>query len=198
VSLTDYDAVREKVARVQQRLNADVNAIRSNGSYSDAGRKREMAKAVLDAKNSVAKIRDQHVADRTARRDRWERLAFGMVGDPDPQTLIAIRDAQDRAERITSEQDAAAMLHRATQTNDATLASAIGLQAYNRGWSDVTNTWANTWDKAAFVEEFKSVPGGKNTNAADALVFRVSTPQELAGTPSDSALKQVAEMDVSA
>ena len=196
MSLSDYDAVREKVAGVQQRLNANITEIRSNRSFTPQGRKREMARAVIDAKANLAKIKDQHVADRNARRDRLERLAFGQVGDVDPQTLIAIRDAQDRAQRIETEDDAAAMLHRATQTNDTTLASAIGLRAYNRGWTDVATNWAEKWDKAAYVEMFHDVPNGKNTQAADAMVFRVRPPEELGGLVGDSDLENLANMDV--
>jgi hypothetical protein len=197
VALDDYDAVRQRIARVQDRLNADVNAIRDNRSYTNQGRRREIAKATLQAKNQVAKIRDEHVADRTARRNKFERLAFGIVGDVDPGTLIAVRDAQDRAEKITTADEAATMLHRATQTNDASLANAIGLRAYNRGWTDVATNWATAWDKTTWLEEFEAIPGGKNTNAADALIFRVPAPQELAGL-TDTGLRDIAEAEVSA
>jgi hypothetical protein len=197
VALDDYDQVRERIARVQQRLNADVNEIRENRSYTNQGRKREIAKATLQAKTQVAKIRAEHVADRTARRDKFERLAFGIVGEVDAGTLIAVRDAQDRADKITTEDDAAAMLHRATQTNDASLASAIGLRAYNRGWTDVATNWADAWDKTAYLEEFHDIPGGKNTTAADSLIFRVPAPQELSGL-TDPDIKTIAEAEVSA
>jgi hypothetical protein len=110
--------------------------------------------------------------------------------------LIAIRDAQDRAEKITSEDDATAMLHRATQTNDATLASAIGLRAYNRGWTDVATSWANAWDKTVFMDAFSAVPGGKNTAMADAAIFRVAHPQELAGMVGDVDLENLADAEV--
>jgi hypothetical protein len=195
VALDDYDSVRERIARVQQRLNADVNAIRDNRGYTDQGRRREIAKATLQAKTQVAQIRAEHVADRTKRRDKFERLAFGLVGDVDAGTLIAVRDAEERAEKITTEADAAAMLHRATQTNDASLASAIGLRAYSRGWTDVANSWATAWDKTAYIEQFEDIPSGKNTNVADSLIFRVPTPQEVAGLK-DAEIQRVAEAEV--
>jgi hypothetical protein len=89
------------------------------------------------------------------------------------------------------------MLHRATQTNDASLASAIGLRAHTRGWTDVANRWATSWDKTGWVEMFNDVPTGKNTNAADAVIFRVSNPQEL-GRLTDPDLKGLAEAEVTA
>jgi hypothetical protein len=196
MSLSDYDAVREKVATVQQRLNSTINEIRDSRSYTSQGRRVEMAKAVLDAKNSVAKIRDQHVADRNARRDRLERLAFGMVGDVDSSTLIANRDARDRAAQINSEEEAAAVLHDATQLNDSSLAAAVGLRAYNRGWTDVATSWANAWDKTAYLDMFDGIPNGKNTTAADAVVFRVAPPQELGGLVGDIDLENLANAEV--
>jgi hypothetical protein len=119
-----------------------------------------------------------------------------MVGDVDPGTLIAARDAQDRADRIEGEDEAASMLRRATMSNDATLATAIGLKAYNRGWSDVATTWANDWDKSNYIDMFEAIPsGGKNTKAADAAIFRVRAPEEL-GLVGDHDLENLAEQEV--
>jgi hypothetical protein len=196
VALDDYDEVRPRLEGIQQRLNADVNAIRNNRSLTPAGRKREMAKVVLEAKKQVNRIKDEHVADREKRRNSYERLAFGISEfDVDPSTLIAARDAQDRAQRLSSADEAAAVLHRANQTTDSTLAAAVGLHARNRGWNEVTSNWAQAWDKQVWLDKLDTIPGGPNTRTVDNLLFRVPAPQEL-GMASDGDLERIATQEV--
>ena len=70
-----------------------------------------MAKAVLAARAQVEKLRSEFVAERETRRRNLERIAFGIVGEPtafDQPTafdLMAMRDAQDRAAKISTAED---------------------------------------------------------------------------------------------
>jgi hypothetical protein len=151
---------------------------------------------MLEAKKQVKSIKDEHVAEREKRRNMYERLAFGISEfDVDPSTLIAARDAQDRAERINSKDEAAAMLARANRNNDSSLAAAVGLHARNRGWTEVTSCWAQAWDKQIWLDKLDTIPAGPNTRAVDTLLFRVPAPQEL-GMASDGDLQRLATQEV--
>ncbi|MDQ1130244.1 hypothetical protein [Microbacterium sp. SORGH_AS_0888] len=61
---------------------------------------------------------------------RIERLA-------PPRDIIAIRDAHDRAERITTSAEAERILERALRTNDTSLAYAVLHQAAERSWVEL-------------------------------------------------------------
>ena len=64
-----------------------------------------MAKAVLASRAQVEKLRSEFVAERETRRRNLERIAFGIVGEPTAFDLMAMRDAQDRAAKISTAED---------------------------------------------------------------------------------------------
>lgn len=64
-----------------------------------------MAKAVLAARAQVEKLRSEFVAERETRRRNLERIAFGIVGEPTAFDLMAMRDVQDRAAKISTAED---------------------------------------------------------------------------------------------
>lgn len=193
--LSDYDGPKAAVAGIQRRLNDTIEEIRSNRSYTPQGRKREMARAVMNARKQADKLKADTVAQRESRRSNLERLAFGIVGEPTPSELMATRDAQDRAAKLSTAEDAATMLHRANQSNDETLAKAVAQAAFNRGWASVANNYADTWDKRGYLDMLADTPAGRNTTAADAAVFRVRAPEELGGLASEANIESFANMD---
>ena len=65
-------------------------------------------KRYLEAREKIIKMKADFVGERERRRTNLERIAFGIVGDATPADLMAHRDAQDRAARIDSEEEAAA------------------------------------------------------------------------------------------
>ena len=62
--LSDYDGQKAAVARIQRRLDGQLDTIRNTRAYSDTGRKTEMAKAVLAARAQVEKLKSEFVAER--------------------------------------------------------------------------------------------------------------------------------------
>ena len=50
MALKHYEESRGKVSRIQSRLNQTIEDIRNNRSYSESGRRAEMAKATLAAR----------------------------------------------------------------------------------------------------------------------------------------------------
>ncbi|MEZ0355498.1 hypothetical protein [Mycobacterium sp. SA01] len=185
-----------RIAAVQQRLSAALNDIRSNTAYSDKGRKAEMARATLAARQEAARLKDGFIADRNARREALERRLFGIIGSASATETLSMRDARTRAKGITNSEDAQAELRLANQAGDTFLARAITQVAFNKGWRDVVDTFAATAPPGAAtaLEELNNIPSGPRTNTADELTFRIQAPTELLGV-NDSTLELIARSD---
>ena len=192
MSLSDYDGQKAAVASIQRRLDGQLDTIRNTRSYSDAGRKAEMAKAVLAARAQVEGLKSEFAAERETRRKNLERIAFGIIGEPSAFDLMAARDAQDRAAKISTAEDAKAMLHRANQSNDESLAKAVAQAAFNKGWTEVANDYADMWGKRGALDLLADTNAGPRTTLADTTVFRIRNPAELGlGLESDSTLNNL-------
>ena len=122
MSLSDYDGQKAAVASIQRRLDGQLDTIRNTRSYSDAGRKAEMAKAVLAARAQVERLKSEFAAERETRRDNLHRIIFGSPSGASASEMIANRDARDRAAQISTPEDAKEMLRRANQNGDESLA----------------------------------------------------------------------------
>lgn len=65
-----------------------------------------------------------------------EGTITGSVGS-DSASIINYRDAQDRADKLETNGEAARMMTRALNSGDKTLASAVAQAAVEKGWNDV-------------------------------------------------------------
>ena len=143
MSLSYYTGKKAAVAGIQRRLDEQLNTIRNNRSYSDSGRKSEMAKRVLVARAEMNKMKSNFAAERQARGENLHRIVFGNTSGATAAELIADRDARDRAGQLSTLEDANAMLRRANQNGDESLAKAVAEAAFNRGWTDVARDYAD-------------------------------------------------------
>ena len=192
MSLSDYDDQKAAVARIQRRLDEQLDTIRNTRSYSDAGRKAEMAKAVLAARAQVEKLRSEFVAERETRRDNLHRIIFGSPSGASASELIANRDAQDRAAQISTPEDAKAMLHRANQTNDESLARAVARVLFIEGGQRWLRTTQTRWASAEPSTCSPTPTPARAPRLADATVFRIRNPAELGlGLESESTLNNL-------
>ncbi|OBA60920.1 hypothetical protein A5647_12525 [Mycobacterium sp. 1100029.7] len=75
----------------------------------------------------------------TAKRQSLEKSLFGLssVTSSDPGQIIAYRDAQDRAARLTQADEAGEVFAAAIRSEDKTLAAAILGRALEAGWSSI-------------------------------------------------------------
>jgi hypothetical protein len=193
MAISDYDGKKAAVASIQSQLNEQLDAIRRNRSYSDAGRKTEMAKAVLAARAHVDKMKSDFVAERKTRSQNLYRIVFGNFSGGEASEVIAHRDAQDRAARIPGPEDAKAMLHRANQNGDDSLARAVAEAAFRRGWLEVSQDYADQAGKRSALDLLMETNSGPRTTLADSVVFRVRNPEEL-GTATEPTLRDLAQV----
>lgn len=185
---------RDEMARIQGRLNDSLASIRNSRAYSDQGKRTEMARLVRQARAQRDQLKSEFIGKREARRERLERVLFGIPGEATPEQIMIMRDSRDRAAKLDGPEDAATHLALAQQAGDTFLAQAIAMVAANKGWNDVVNTYA---DKApagtrASLDELAELPSGPRTDSVDNIIFRLREPEELRSFNSDSDLERLA------
>jgi hypothetical protein len=187
------DDMKQRMATIRESFGQQINTIRDNRNYSERGRAREMAKTLLAHRKKADALRANFDANNETVRVKLGARLFGLPAGADATTVLVYRDAEDRAAKITSQENAAAMLTRALERGDTLLARAVAGHAYSKHWGDVTETWAEKTGLADALDALDEIPSGRMLNIAEAVVFSVSSPPELRAFASDSDLQRLAD-----
>lgn len=145
--------------------NTKLSRIENSRTYSDHAKRVMSAKAYKEAQGALDRLRQQEVDAIEGRREALHRKMFGRENVADAQTVIARRDANDRAAKLDNPRVAAEQLQTALRQGDTTMAQAIAQQAADWGWSDVLNAYADT--RPGFREaaqEYNELPQTKGTD----------------------------------
>lgn len=139
---------RAKAAKIRDRLACEVQHIRGQRNLTPQGRRARLAAAIVKAQGELATLRTDEAQRLAARRDELHGGLFGHVR-PDDNRIISIRDAADRAARLTSADEAAALMNRAEETGDTVLLKAVARECAGRssnvletGWHELFHQWA--------------------------------------------------------
>jgi hypothetical protein len=143
--------IAEKASAVLRQLNSSVAAIKADKRLTAKAKASDLARAYLRARNSMEAVKADLAKQEAAQVDKLSRRVFGN----EPKTgsdIIAARDADDRAARLGDAEEAKAALARAEKNNDAGLARAIALRAYQEsrtpfggsGWGDVLRGYSGS------------------------------------------------------
>ncbi|MDJ1113794.1 hypothetical protein [Microbacterium dauci] len=132
---TTITTLRDAAAKARANQTAMLGEIRSNQSLSSTGKSREIAKVYRTTRDTIRDLdrREQAALEKT--RSDLERKIFGQYAK-DPTSLIAYRDAQDRASRLgrDDKHHAEELLRSAHRSGDDVLAAAIVGRALTFGW----------------------------------------------------------------
>jgi hypothetical protein len=186
MSLDSYADSRRRISQIQSRLDETIESLRANTSLSDQGRRAEMAKATLDARKMVERVKTEVVTARTQRRNELTRYLFGL--SPEEGGILTMRDARDRAAKLDGPEAAGAALRQAQLAGDRSLVKAITHVAVDHGWQSVIDDYVAALGPeevtpiALSLQSLAAIPSGRNTDTADAAVFRVRPPNELFGS----------------
>ncbi|MGW6141598.1 hypothetical protein [Streptomyces sp. NPDC055140] len=183
---------------VGDRKTADIHTLYKRGLQQIRGdrnmhpdRKRvEAARLYTTTKASLAKVRKAQAVEDETTFTKLERKLWGY--DLERATAIdratldtTIRDAQDRAAKLTKPDHAARALRDAEQAGDHILARAIGKRAHDRDWGDVLHDYLGARPSAAAdYEQAGSIWHRRNsTNARmqHSMQYVVHKPEELRG-----------------
>jgi hypothetical protein len=192
-----FDEAHEQMTAIREGLAREVDRIRADANYSDRGRARLAAKAVVTARDKAASLREQFTSDNEARRVQLTKSLFGIAANADPATVLAARDADDRAEKLEGATEARRMLQRALDRGDSTLARAVAGKAQTVGWGDVVESYADATGLADQLDELSDLPSGAEASLGIAALFSVPAPpqvQQYAGRD-DEDLRRFAEDD---
>jgi hypothetical protein len=193
MGISEYDGPTARVDSIQRQLDEHLDAIRGQRSFSDAGRKTEMAKSVLAARAHVEEMKSEFVAEREARREGLSRIVFGNTYELEGSDVIVNRDAQDRAAQLATADDAKAMLRRATQNGDDSLARAVAEAAFNHKWFEVAQDYAEQTGKEGALDLLVEAQNQPHAKLGDAVVFRIKNPEELSDA-SEPMLRNLAQV----
>src|SRR5665811_2235047 len=169
---------------IRENLGAAVYQIGCQASLNPDAQLCLVARAYMAAKAQMDKLS----GDVTAATDARTRVLNGQVWGVDDipagdkvSASISLRDATDRAQTLTTPQDAMALLTTAERSGDELLARAVACQADQMGFDDVAGAYfATRPDKAKANAELHSlVPSLKNMNATDLFAYALPTPAGL-------------------
>ena len=187
-------ATAAKAEGILQIYSRTVQGIKDDSRLTSEAKAADLAKAYTRAQTDMATVQAAVEQQEAATVDRLARRVFGNT----PTTgsdVVAQRDADDRAARLTTPEEAQAALSRAEANGDTSLARSIALKAYQEGsngiaaavggagWNDVLASYSGArpgvaQDVAELTSVRKASPQ-KSLNRA-ALFGAVAKPSELA------------------
>ncbi|MFF3876004.1 hypothetical protein [Streptomyces sp. NPDC001978] len=180
------------------RASQEIHALYKRGLQQIRGdrnmhpdRKRiEAAQLYLSTRQSLTKVKTDQAAADSETFAKLERQLWGY--DLERATALdrasidhTIRDAQDRAGKLTKADHAAKALHDAEQAGDSILARAIGKRAHDMDWGDVLHDYLSTRPKAGETyQQAGEIWHRNNSTGAQmqhSMQFVVHKPEELRG-----------------
>ncbi|MFJ9858896.1 hypothetical protein ACIRVN_15585 [Streptomyces albogriseolus] len=179
---------REQILHAYTRKLQQIDASRT---YSDHAKRVMAAKAYKEAQGALDQLRQAEADSLATRRSQLQRRMFGHQGSADAQTVIARRDANDRAAKLDDPRVAQEALQTAQLEGDDLMAQAIAARAAQSGWGDVLGAYAGArpgFKEAA--EEYNQLPDPEDWQ----FKFR-HAGQFLAGPPSNLHDAQPHEID---
>lgn len=157
-----------KVAETRGRADAAhkayanrVEDVRADGTLSEEGRRLRIADLAEATNDILDELHQSEVALVTEEFERKERAVFGSP-PTDSAGLIAFRDAQERAGRLSNEGEGRSLasdyLKQAKLSGDRQLAAAVLSKAMSLGWSDVADTYRATYpEDASKLDEMATI-----------------------------------------
>lgn len=186
IRLTSYT---DKAESLIAAFGRETTAIRNDQRFTDAEKRRRLAAAYLQTKTETESLKTAEAKDRSDRIQALRRRIYGRFDTTQGSDVIALRDAQERASALTSEDQARALelLNRANLNNDQSMTRALLMRAYEVQWVDVLNQYtAHNPSTERDIDELWTLSDGGETLAATLhreWSYVVTAPTEIASTP---------------
>ncbi|MGH3722035.1 MAG: hypothetical protein ACRDRI_24970 [Pseudonocardiaceae bacterium] len=139
---------RAKANKIRERLTKEIEHIDRQRNLTPQGRRARHAKAVVKARDELSHLRADEAQRVAQRRDELTKDLFGHVRPGDAR-IISIRDATDRASRVTDAKEAERLMNRAEMTGDEVLLQALARECAQRSnplepaYGVLFQQWAN-------------------------------------------------------
>lgn len=172
---------------IRQNLDSKVRHINGLKNPSARAKQTMIARAYIEARDALDQLRQQEEEQIGRERTKLDRKLFGTNGfSPDPQAVIARRDANDRAAKLESPAEAEHALRRAEREGDRILAKAIAARAADYsgdpGWAQIVHTYvADKPDEAATLQAMQDLPDTDDVvwKVSKAIEYSAAKPSEL-------------------
>lgn len=128
--------------QINESYAQQIKRIEGSNVYSSHAKRVLAAKAYKQHQDAMEQLRQKELAAIETRREQLQRKMFGRENTADAQTVIARRDANDRAAQLDNPREAGDRLRDAIRQGDTTMAQALAQRAADFGWSDVLETYA--------------------------------------------------------
>lgn len=165
----------EQASTIRSTLNSSLDRIRNNSDLSRSARIKQIAAAYSTAKSAIAALEASATSSARARQAELERNLYGITNPSDASYVMSYRDAYNHVAGIefADERSAVTLMTRAETTGDTALTRAALAVAFDRGWVDVINTYANAHKE---LDEDINNLWDLRTGRGDQDVFVFSTP----------------------
>jgi hypothetical protein len=150
---TGIKELRDRASRNSRAYSVRLNEIHADPNLSATGRDAEI-NAETDGHRAAQKALRERENELIDRKVASLELRLDGIRGYASSDIIAFRDAQDRAEAISTPEDAAKVMARALRTSDRTLAHAVFRVAFDNQWTDAVNQFkAEQPDTARIVTD---------------------------------------------
>ncbi|MGV9714451.1 hypothetical protein [Rhodococcus sp. 2G] len=193
--MATMEDLRAQAEKIQTSFARALDEIRADRMLSDEGKKSRIRDLYVSSKAQMDKLKAQTTQDETNRITTLQRRLFGTVG-ASAQDVIAQRDANDRAEALSSEEEALAMMRSAITFKDLMLERAILRRAFEAGaelnplngrpqhWFDVINAYVDehptTEDDLRELLDLTKAAANPGRSFGQAMTTWLAKPSELA------------------
>ncbi|MGW8502809.1 hypothetical protein [Streptomyces sp. CLCI03] len=172
---------------IRSRLDSTVQRINGLKNPSARAKQTMIARAYIEARDALDQLKADEVARIGRQRQQLDRKLFGTNGfSPDPNTVIARRDANDRAAKLDTPREAEHALRRAEREGDRIMAKAIAAKAADYSadpnWAQLLNQYvAGKPEETATLQALVDLPNTDDGvwQIRKAIEYSVATPSEL-------------------
>jgi hypothetical protein len=135
---SQIDDLRKQAERIQGRWASVTDRLDADSTLTDSGKRAKLDDEHAQVSAKLSDLRRQEKELIAAKKASLEKRLFGLSTlTSDPGQIIAYRDAQDRAARLTDANTAREVFASAIRSDDKTLAAAVLSRALDNGWNSI-------------------------------------------------------------
>ena len=185
--------------KIRASFAAKSKAIKERPDLNDEGRALQLGRAYARSRDEMTKQKRADIERTERRRADLQQRLFGNPRNWDSTATISYRDALDRADRLKTPDEAAALLERAAMSGDEILGRAVAMKAMgrvgpagmgNHGWAQVVDRWVEGQppETATNIQELADIVDASNSTQARFaanMSYTLPRPSELNGRDID-------------
>ncbi len=180
------DELRRRGRDVRAEYYRQLENVRSDRELSAEGKKTRITAAWRKAASETKQLQQELRESRETRRRELQQRVFGplyprFANETERQMAqLNFRDALDRADRVTNDEQATRLLERAERSGDTALARAIAAVAAERGYATTLDTYLATRpDDAETVRELSELTPSAQEHFTERMTFSIERPPEV-------------------